>query len=225
MKDDLLNDILQGSGEPYSEEDKILAPLLDEIDLIDDPGILSFVRAVLVRAPACFWTESSEFTGDNFPPDERFSGGTVLHTKRVVRIVRMLLFAQDKSQEEIDQAVAAALIHDITKGTEHPDGYVIYDHMHPYTVDALVSYIMTEDKNNSDETRSATLWISEEHLTNIMRMVRCHMGSWSPIPETVPITNLELTLHLADLLASKLHFLVDGDDIQDYRWEKPANGE
>lgn len=220
MKDDLLDDLLKNQPEPYDEEDKILAPLLEEIDLIDDPGILSFVRAVLVKAPSYFWTEPSEFTGNYFPPDERFEGGSVLHTKRVVRIVREILFAQDKTQEEIDQAIAAALIHDITKGTRHPDGQVIYDPMHPYTVDALVSYVRMDDNQNSDETRSSTLWISDEHLTNILRMVRCHMGSWSPIPETVPVTNLELTLHLADLLASKLHFLVDGEDIQDYRWNK-----
>jgi hypothetical protein len=220
MKDDLLDDILKNQPEPYDEEDKILAPLLEEIDLIDDPGILSFVRAVLVKAPSYFWTESSEFTGNYFPPDERFEGGCVLHTKRVVRIVREILFAQDKTQEEIDQAVAAALIHDLTKGTRHPEGHILYDPMHPYTVDALVSYIRMDDNQNSDETRSSTLWISDEHLTNILRMVRCHMGSWSPIPETVPVTNLELTLHLADLLASKLHFLVDGEDIQAHRWEK-----
>ena len=220
MKDDVLEDILGEGDEGYLEEDKILAPLLEEIDTIEDPGIMSFVRAVLVKAPASFWKMPSSFTGNFHPPDERGDGGGVLHTQRVVRIAREMTVAQDRSQEELDHITAAALIHDITKGTITPEGKMVYDPMHPYTVDAFVAFVRSEDEKFTDESKSSTLWISDEDLATILRMVRCHMGSWSPIPETTPVTSMELTLHLADLLASKLHVMLDGDDQKDWRWKE-----
>lgn len=225
MKDDVFNEILNDESEPYTEEDKILAPLLEEIDIIEDPGILSFVRAVLVKAPSHFWSHSSSFTGNYHPPDERGFGGAVVHTQRVVRLAREMTVAQDRSSEELDHITAAALIHDVTKGHEQPDGEVMYDPMHPYTVDTFVAFVRSEDNKYSDETRSSTLWVSDEDLSTILRMVRCHMGSWSPIPETMPVTSLELTLHLADLLASKLHIMLDGDNVQDWRWRDESDDE
>lgn len=224
MKDDLLDDLLgEETDQSYEEEDKILTPLLDEIDLIEDPGIMTFIRAVLVRAPAAFWVAPSSFTGNYHPPDERREGGGILHTKRVCRIAREMTVAQDRSQEELDQITAAALIHDITKGTMSESGDIAYDPMHPYTVDAFVAWVRAEDDQRSDESRSSTLWISDDDLATILRLVRCHMGSWSPIPETAPVTSLELTLHLADLLATKLHFMLDGEDVREYRWMEPTN--
>jgi len=220
MKDDIFNKIINQKDEPYDEEDRVLEPLLEEVDLIDDQGILSFVRAVLVNAPPHFWFSPSSYTGNYHPPDERGDGGSVLHTKRVVRIAREMTVAQDRTQEELDQVTAAALIHDITKGNRGPDGQFIYDPMHPYTVDAFVAYVRSQDNRKGDEMNSSTIWISDDDLATILRMVRCHMGSWSPIPETTPVTSLELTLHLADLLASKLHVMLDGEDQKDWRWEE-----
>lgn len=220
MKDDVLDDILGDVDIGYQDEDKILAPLLEEIDSINDPGIMSFVRAVLVRAPTSFWVIPSSFTGNYHPPDERDEGGCVLHTQRVTRISREMTVAQDRVQEELDHITAAALIHDITKGSLTPEGKLIYDPMHPYTVDAFVAFVRSEDEKFTDDTKSSTLWISDEDLATILRMVRCHMGSWSPIPETAPVTSMELTLHLADLLASKLHMMLDGEEIKDWRWKE-----
>lgn len=218
MKDDLLDEILQ-DNRPFKEEDEILRPLLEEIDLIDDPNIMSFVRAVLIKAPTYFWTVPSDFVDHHHPPDESKEGGLVLHTQRVVRLAREMTAAQDRGQEELDLITAAALIHDITKATPLPDGSYIYDSMHPYTVDTIVRWVRQEDKGK-DESHSSSLWISEEDMNTILRMVRCHKGSWSPVPETIPVTSLELTLHLADLLASKMHIMLDGDIIKEGRWSE-----
>ena len=50
--DDLLSDKVQATS--LKEEDKVLKPLLDEIDLIVDDAIRSFVRSILYRAEG-FW--------------------------------------------------------------------------------------------------------------------------------------------------------------------------
>jgi hypothetical protein len=44
------------------------------------------------------------------------------------------------------------------------------------------------------------------------------MGPWSPVPETVPVTYLDMIVHLADNMASKLHYIVDGDNVLKERW-------
>jgi hypothetical protein len=38
------------------------------------------------------------------------------------------------------------------------------------------------------------------------------------VPETNPITYLDMIVHLADNIASKVHYVVDGDDVIKERW-------
>jgi hypothetical protein len=51
-----------------------------------------------------------------------------------------------------------------------------------------------------------------------MRMVRCQAGPNSPVPEVVPETDEEVMFHLADLTASSLPYIVDGNEISEARW-------
>ena len=56
MTDKLLENLLESKTTDLStQEDRILEPLLEEISLITDPNISSFVRAVLLRATD-FWS-------------------------------------------------------------------------------------------------------------------------------------------------------------------------
>lgn len=221
MDNSLLDDLLdEENQERYVEEDKTLEPLLAEINRINDQGIRLFVRTILLRAPLPFWRGPSSYSGKYHPPDEHGYQGTILHTKRTVRIMRLIAKAHDFSQHTTDILLAAALLHDITKGVEWTPGTVSYDPMHPYTVDNFVDWVQEEDQEATANT-SSTLFIEGEEIQQILRLIRCHMGMWSPIPETVPLSEAEWALHMADYLASNLHIIVDGNEVPEWRWNPP----
>lgn len=200
------------------DEDKKLEPLLEEIDLILDENIKSFVRSILFKADI-FWEIPSSFSGKHHPIDEHGVGGNVLHTKRSVRVAQVLCDSHALPQEERDIVIAAMLLHDITKGVPKADqsGY-LYDPLHPYTVGLFVRRCQEEDKNYASELQSSTLFLSEEIVQSILRLVRCHLGPWSPVPETIPVTYLDMIVHMADNISSKLHHIVDGENVVESRW-------
>lgn len=225
MANDLLEDLLASVQEEkstvtFEDEDLKLAPLLEEINLIQDQGIRQFVRSILFHVET-FWIVPSSPVLLSHPPDEFGIGGNVLHTRRVVRAVWLLAESQGRPTDELDVLIAAALLHDISKVSEGPDGEYAYDIMHPYTVDRYAEYVaLNDEKLAGNTTRSSTLYLIEdpETLSVLMRLIRCHEGQFSPIPETIPVSSLEWTLHLANQVACHLHVLIDGPDIKDWRW-------
>jgi len=214
--DQILLDEVQAVS--IKDEDKKLEPLLEEIDLILDENIKSFVRSILFKADI-FWEIPSSFSGKHHPMDEHGVGGNVLHTKRSVRVAQVLCDSHALPQEEKDIVIAAILLHDITKGVPKADqsGY-LYDPLHPYTVGLFVRKCQEEDKNYASELQSSTLFLSEEIVQSILRLVRCHLGPWSPVPETIPVTYLDMIVHMADNVSSKLHHIVDGENVIESRW-------
>lgn len=220
MTKNILDEILldHTKSVPKNDEDKILKPLLDEINLIVDEGIKSFVRSILIRAKS-FWVIPSSFSGKYHPSDEHNEGGNVLHTKRVVRAAKIISESYSLPQDDLDMVIAACLLHDVTKGIklEGEDSFH-YDPMHPYTVGRLVKKCQEDDKKYASESESSTVFLSEEIVQVILRMVRCHLGPWSPVPETIPITYMDMIVHLADNLASKVHYIVDGENVIEKRW-------
>lgn len=216
--DDILDELL--SEPDTTNENEVLAPLLEEVELIQDYGTKLFVKSILLKAPKLFWTGPASATGKWHPPDERGVGGNVLHTKRVVRVVRLLAEAQERSPYQVDQLVAAAILHDIFKNVEWQDGSIHSDKMHPYRLDSFVEWARKEDEKFSTESTPTTLLIEEVMLEPILRLVRCHMGKWSPIPETIPLTYMDWTLHFADNIAANLHNIIDGDKIVEKRWSE-----
>lgn len=201
------------------EENEILKDLLNEINLISSNHIKSFVRSLLIRATD-FWKIPSSFSGKYHPIDEHGIGGNVLHTKRVIRIAKIICDSYVLDVEERDLIYAASLLHDITKGKKISDNdECTYDPFHPYTVDKYVRWCIEEDKKYTSESSSTTLYLDEETIQSILRIIRCHLGPWSPIPETMPSSHAEMIVHLADNIASKLHNIVDGEDIMEYRWK------
>jgi hypothetical protein len=218
--DKILDDLLNGGtlSVEYEKENEILEPLLTEIDLIQNNDIKNFVRSLLVKAGP-FWDIPSSFSGEYHPPDERDEGGNVLHTKRVVRAATLIADSYSLEDDDRDILIAGALIHDITKGVIFElDGLPSYDPMHPYTVDRFVRMARVEDKQYGSEAQSSVLYIDEDVSQSILRLVRCHMGVWSPIPETFPYMPLEMALHIADNVAAHLHFIIDGDDAEENLW-------
>jgi hypothetical protein len=184
--------------------------------MIEDDSVRQFVRSVLLKANH-FWDIPSSFQSDR-PLDELIEGGNVLHTQRVTRIVKLMVDAEGREQYDVDLLLAAALIHDVTKGIEWA-GTVIYDPMHPYTLDTFVKRVLEEDSEHINEAgRSSSLYLDDPGIARILRIARCHLGFWSPIPETYPIATPDWILHWADILASQLHVIIDGGDIQVGRW-------
>jgi hypothetical protein len=218
-KNSILDDILQDEQivNLSEEENNILSPLLEEISLIEDDGLRSFVKSILVRSDS-FWFIPSSFSGKYHPPDEHNEGGNVLHTKRTVRAAKILAESHSLSAEEKDIVVAACLLHDITKGKIEKDGSFTYDKMHPYTVGEFIKFCQEDDKKYANDIHSSTLYVTEEDVQTLLRLIRCHLGPWSPVPETVPITYLDMIVHLADNIASKVHYILDGDEIVAERW-------
>lgn len=227
MAKSILDDLLiDKKGDSTSNaEDKILSPLLDEIKKISDDTIRSFVRSLLIKAEN-FWDIPSSFSGKYHPADEHGAGGNVLHTKRVVRIVLILSESYNLSIEERDIVLAAALIHDLCKGKkDHGSETVAYDPMHPYTVGKFVAKCQLHDKKFSSETDSSTLYVSEDIVQSILRLVRCHLGPWSPVPETYPITYLDFIVHIADNIASKLHSVIMDSELINPKWRINGPGD
>lgn len=216
----MLDDILYEKNVSHTikEEDKVLNPLINEINMIENEGIKSFVRSILYRAEG-FWDIPASFSGKHHPPDERDKGGNILHTKRAVRVGSVLADSYSLSSDEKDLITAALLLHDITKGIkpQSSDKYY-YDPMHPYTAGSFIKKCQEQDKKYASESQSSTLFISEEDTQTILRLIRCHLGPWSPVPETTPVTYMDMIVHLADNISSKLHLIVDGESVKDERW-------
>jgi len=219
MSKSILDDILkEDTSSQIIQEDEYLASLLQEIGLIDDEGIKSFVRSLLLKA-STFWEIPSSFSGRYHPPDEHGPGGNALHTKRVVRVAEVISDSYALSVEERDLIIAACLLHDITKGIPSEEsGMFHYDPMHPYTVNKFVSDCIRHDKEYANDSHSSTLFISEENVQSILRLVRCHLGPWSPVPETYPITYMDYIVHLADNIASKVHTIIEDSQLINDRW-------
>jgi putative nucleotidyltransferase with HDIG domain len=219
-KKSILDDILEEDKSVYTQqEDDYLETLLDEINLISDEVIKSFVRSVLLQA-SDFWIVPSSFSGKYHPPDEHGHGGNVLHTIRVTRIADTMCDSYSVSQEERDVILAACLLHDITKGVNHSDDTFQYDPMHPYTVNKFVSNVISHDKKYANDAHSSSLFMQEETIQSILRLVRCHLGPWSPIPETYPITYMDYIVHVADNIASKLHTYIDDSGLINDKWTR-----
>jgi hypothetical protein len=219
-KKDILDEILAEKPvlSQIKEEDVILEPLLEEIGLIEDENISSFVRSILVRSTD-FWLMPSSFSGKYHPKDEHGEGGNVLHTKRVMRVAQILAESYGLTDEEKDMVFAAVLLHDIKKGNRYGDDTKFtYDPMHPYTVGQFVKKCQDEDRKFASESQSSTLYLAEDIVQSILRLVRCHLGPWSPVPETSPVTYLDMIVHIADNVASKVDYVVDGKDIKEDRW-------
>ena len=220
MSSNILDDILSDNTPSVSkkDEDKILSPILEEINYIFDESIKSFVRSILIRASS-FWTIPSSFSGKYHPSDEHNAGGNVLHTKRVVRAAKIMSESYSLGREDTDVILAACILHDVTKGIKlQGEDSFHYDPMHPYTVGSFVKKCQEDDKRYASESQSSTLYLSEDTVQAILRLVRCHLGPWSPVPETVPITYMDMIVHMADNIASKLHYVVDGDNVVKERW-------
>lgn len=230
LSQDQLEELTNSSGSNKSQqEEEALYPLLGCVALINDESIKQFVRAVLLEAPAVFWVQPANTAEAQSPPDETLEGGLVLRVERMTRASLYIANAQDFGLHEQDLLLAAALIHTVTRYVP-TEVSVQQDPMYPYTIDMFVhntryeyareyeAYMSGENDDPDIVHRSSPVDIEDDDLATILRLVRCHRGSMSPIPETIPVTTLEWALHTAYYVTCNLHHIIDGDNIQKGRW-------
>lgn len=180
-----------------------------ELTKINDMEARQTIVAMLEAAPEEFWFAPSAFSGKYHSPDEFGLGGQVLHTKRVFRVLMVLCDAhiRDLSDEDIDELLCAALLHDTMAGsTGSPDHVSQYA---SYYADKL-----------SDEIKKLNWW------DGIIDAAEHHMGRWPPNkhpglypkwyvdPADEVCPGYDWFLHEADIIATKfdgLQILKDKD--------------
>lgn len=215
--------IVQDKSEAANLEDEILNQLIDEINLIKDESIRSFVRSVLIKSDLFWSTPSSIMAGDN-PPDEYIldedarSSGNAIHTKRTTRIANELCKSYNVTEEEKDCVIAACLLHAVTKFFLDSSDNLMYNDMYPYSVGPYVVSCIEKDKESGNDAYSTTLFMTEESVQTILRLIRCHLGPWSPVPETMPITYLDYIVHISHRLASKIYDIIQDSELINEKW-------
>jgi hypothetical protein len=203
-----------------SIEDSILEPLISEINIISNEEIKSFVRSILLKAEY-FWSSPEVENEPDRPFDEIGPNRSVLRTKRVVRTAAILSAIYLLSQEEHDVVIAACLLHDVVRYKDFEidkNVYQIYDPMHSYTVSEFVSQAQSIDKEALHENISTTLFISQENLFSIMRLIRCQLGVWSTIPETYPVTYLDYIVNISVVFSNNIHHIIGDSELINDKW-------
>lgn len=163
-----------------------------EISLIKDAHIKSIVTSCLPFVPDYFWHIPSSSTGKYHPEDENVDGGLVLHTKRVVMVVRMLSNALDFDEHTTDVLTAAAIMHDWRKNGEPNTGYTANAHGADWILIASKVWKMN-------------VMISDPDIKLIANLIACHMGRFDTPFMTEGISSI---LYLADYIASRKEVLV-----------------
>lgn len=224
----LVESILDDEGvHNFAKEDEVLAPLSLELGLINDDGILDFTRSILMKMPEEFWALPN--LSDEHPPDEAEEGGNIKHIRRMVRCAAQMSVAQEVEQHDRDILISASILHttpQVLNREDNPTKHeTFHQTFHQYAIDGLFRWAREEDDKSATDVKSSTLWMDEEQLARVARLIRVQDGIWSPIPETIPLTNLEWIMHLSELLSTNLAYLIDGNDICDWRWDPPEEEE
>lgn len=149
-------------------------------------------------------------TGKYHPTCSNGKGGLVRHIKYVVALVKDLIRATPEVENESDELIAAAILHDLLKypnasTSTAAEKYTVADH--PTLMANMIR----------------TLFPSSEKAKTIARLVECHQGrkEWNTDRKTGELINRppekqdEYVLHYADILASRKwicpEFDVDGN--------------
>lgn len=214
--DNFLDDIINNDTESsiLEAENAKLYPLLDYVERIESQGINLFTRSALLNAPESFWNAPSP---PDHPEDEQDEGGNLLHVRRVANIVSNLVDLQIGEPVDTDALLSAALIFKVTQYHDQPDGTYTYDGMYPYTIDSYIVNLRKHDRQKASNGESVSYLIPDELLFQITRLVHCHLGRYSPIPETMPVSAGEWILHTAHMMARNLDYFVEDRNFAEWR--------
>jgi hypothetical protein len=167
-----------------------------ELKYISDSKIKEFISNVIENLPEYFFKIPASSTGKYHPNYALGDEGLVRHTKAAVGIAVELFRVNNMfTKEEQDLIVGALIIHDGLKNGRGQSKYTV--HEHPNLIADFV-------KEKNEELKLLT----EEQITNLMSMLKTHMGQWttnnySDIVLQEPKTKLDRFAHMCDYLASR----------------------
>ena len=168
---------------------------LKELMLIRDLGIRRFVELCLSYAPKYVFCDCpSSSTGKHHPVDELSGDGCIIHTRRVVKMVLLLVDGMENFYQR-DEAIAAAIIHDLRKQGLEKTGKTVPNH--PELAASLVYEVATLQPGV----------ISDDVVDSLYNAVGYHYGRWGSgdwkcSDFNTDMDRLSKVVHVADYLAS-----------------------
>lgn len=190
-------------------EDKIRV-FEEEFSLINDANIERHVSEILSNVPDIFFTAPASSTGKHHPEKARMVGGLVWHTKVAVRIGYDIINSDTliSTEEKLllsDIVVAALILHDTYKyGIDGKSEFTLGEHPR-----LAFNVIRKYSTNPSIKLSERVI------LEDIANCVYSHMGKWNIPKENpgnvlpTPSTKLQMIVHQADMLSSRLHVYWD----------------
>lgn len=172
--------------------------LLGLVGLINNVEIANFTRKLLDAAPNTFWTAKA--SRNHHPLDEKGNGGNLLHTVRVVKLVRIMAEGCQLDQIDVDILTSAAILHDICRyGLTGTEDFTTADH--PQLVRELARI------NKVSCPRSVDVFV----------LIERHMGKWGDKPYNPEITPSAI-LHMADVVSARAEQVWGGDKLPEAAW-------
>lgn len=167
-----------------------------ELSLIGDRDIRTFVMKCIEYVPEYFWVVPSSSTGKYHPADENTVGGTVLHTRRMVKVADDLCRMYDVIGIDRDRVLAASIMHDFCKNG-YPDNLsrTVAGH------GSLWINVATKVMNHNDI-------IMDDNVLTIGRLIGTHMGRFD-IPYVSGRSISETIVQTADYISSREYIKVE----------------
>jgi len=169
-----------------------------ELESINSLEIRKFTLTMLENAPDYFWKIPASNTGKYHPKDELGEGGTVLHTRKAVKIGNELCRAFNIREVPRDCILSAILIHDLCKNG-YPDnaGFMVQGHGYLLTNIATKAKIFNPDQ-------------PEVYPYIVLSLASTHMGRWDhPYSTAEPSSTSQLIVQLADYFVSRRYVSID----------------
>lgn len=176
--------------------------LRDLVDKISNSEIKQLVLNVIPHIPEYFYSIPSSSTGKYHPRDENAVGGLVRHTLRTIKVAEEMSRMYDLTEQELDLAYAALILHDSCKNGSLYSDYTVFNH-------PLLAAKLFANCNTSFYTHK-----QKKAYKIIYKLIASHMGRWNVDPRDrkvklpKPKTKLEKFVHECDYIASRRGFNV-----------------
>lgn len=176
-------------------EDKIKL-FRNELNWIRNPKKREFAEAMIAGAHDYFFVVPASSSGKYHPQFDLGDGGLVRHTRCVTYFAKCLAISHMFSEEMTDNAIIAALAHDIVKQGNGSGGYTVTEH-------PLLAAKYVEDLR-----KQFVGVFNDDEFEDIVSGIKSHMGQWGekdglPVPKTV----FQFVIHDADYVASRKEIL------------------
>lgn len=172
-----------------------------ELGYIQNPTLKVFAVEALKKVPYYFFTDCpASSSGKYHAPDENGPLGTILHSKRVAKVV--LDIAKSMGLDKTDEMVCAAILHDSWKYGAKKGAHTVRNHPE-LAANMVVDLIKTSAYNEV---------LTKEQKLVIWGCIMFHMGQWGDGKSKKAISKFsdhEMCMHLSDVMASRNYITVN----------------